>query len=702
MAAIAAIASTPVSTPPTSSAFGEGFENGADGWEGGANMALDTAVAHTCGSSARLVVADPTRDPVYITRKVPIEAGAYYTASCFVRTENVVEAQGAKWSVGAGLIVEWANRDGAWMKSGQYACGLRGTEDWRRVECNSLKAPDEAGFAILFLTLRDAGTAWFDDVSLERVDVSIEKVSPGEGATFANNCPFFEWKSMPGIRSYTLELSQDPSFAPGATLSFAAGGLPRFQLREPLEPGVWHWRVVAHGLQDSHPRSFTQTAPQDRDCLPPLVATRAARVTRGDEPFAVEVEGDDLAVVLLLFGAETAIGQQADSGKRTMARMVPPAGGWPEGLTEGRLIASDASGTASTTDFWLLNESAPANAVAIGADGFYHENGQRIFPLMIYEVEPGDMADIREAGIEVVHNYRWEKTQDDASCRAWLDACATNGLRAFIGFDRGIRTGRGMVQGNLACVARRVGALASHPALFCWYLFDEPEWLNQFITAESMIEFADLVRALDPFHPVVVTTWGEQMKSYRRSWDTHWTQAYGKPADVDDQLDEHFRFLDNDSPVTLVACCNDTAQGERRRRGVEPDPTKFARDRDHMRACAFLSIVKGCNGLAWWWFGRGSTEYYSAAQCPPAWEDMKGIVAELRCLRPMLAADGTVESGSARDGDARVKWWLKRAGGRTVFIAVNTADHPVTVTIDTPEGRRRLDLRRYEVRVEGL
>ena len=153
------------------------------------------------------------------------------------------------------------------------------------------------------------------------------------------------------------------------------------------------------------------------------------------------------------------------------------------------------------------------------------------------------MAEVREAGFDVVHNYRWEKTQDNAVCRAWLDACATNGLRAFIGFDRGVRTGNGMVQGNLASVARRIGALADHPGLFCWYLFDEPEVLTQFISADQMAEFANLARALDPFHPMVMSPWNETMKDYRRAWDSHWTQAYGNPAEVVAQLDEHRGFL---------------------------------------------------------------------------------------------------------------------------------------------------------------
>ncbi len=671
----------------------DGFEDGIAGWEGGTNKTLDATVAHGGTHSLRLVVADPAVDSVYATRRIPVEGGARYTASCFVKTEGVVEAPGVKSSAGAGLIVEWADRGGKWMQSGQYACGLRGTADWRRVECATLKAPDEAGFAIVFLALRDAGTAWFDDVSFSRVEASIQKCAPEDGATFANNCPHFAWRPSPGVRAYTLELSRDPSFADGTVLSLSAGGLPRLQLRQPLEPGVWHWRVVAPGMPDVRPWSFTQTAPRDRDCLPPLVAVKAARVTRANEPFTVEVEGDDLAVVRLLFGKQEAT---TASIQQQTAQFASPAAGWPAGLTEGRLIAADAAGNASTNVFWLLNAPRPENDVTTGDDGFYRQGGRRIFPLMIYEVEPADMPDVRDAGFDVVHNYRWEKTQDDAACRRYLDACGANGLRAFIGFDRGVRTGDGMVQGNLGCIARRIGAIADHPALFCWYLFDEPEVLTQFISPGQMAEFADLVRALDPFHPVVMSTWNDTMKDYRRAWDSHWTQAYGNPAEVVAQLEEHRGFLAGESPITLLVNCNDGEQSKRRQRGIEPDPIKFARDRDHLRACAFLGVAKECNGVGWWWFGRNSREFYSASQCPKAWDDLKDVVGEIRALRGIVEAEGAVESGTAKDGKSLVEWWRKTVGDKTCFIAVNTADRPVSVTVDG----RKLDLRRYEVIAE--
>ncbi len=685
-----------------------GFEEGLENWIGGATMALDETAAHVGVRSLRLAVEDPMRDEVYARQHVPVTGGALYEASCFAMTEDVRKAPGKMPSVGAGLIVEWADADGKWLTSGEYACGLWGTTNWTRVACEHLKAPEGAAFAIVHLALRGAGTAWFDDVSLSGRSVATEKVAPADDAAFSNNCPRFAWRQLEGVRRYTLELSRDPAFPSGATLSYEAGGHESFQLESPLAPGTWHWRVSSPGRDDPAAWSFVQTAPQEADCLPPLVRTMARRVTDPAQPFTVAVEGEvaDIAFQAPAFGEVCGSpGGDAPTARPSFS-FAPPPGGWPRGLTEGEIVAVDAAGNRAATPFWLLNAPIPTNAVAIGPDGCYWQGGKRIFPLGIYEVAPKYMAEVRAAGWDVVHQYAWEYSQDDDACRAYLDACwAADGLRAFIGFDRGVTTHDGIVQGNFAHVARRVGALADHPGLFCWYLFDEPEVMEYFVTPDRLAEFADLVRALDPFHPVVMTTWGASMNDYRRTWDTHWTQAYGNPADVAKEIDNHRHLLNNDSPITLLVTCNDNGFGAALAKGESPAPDTFHRDYDHLRAAAFLGVVKECNGLFWWWFARDNCgPHYSAACLPEAWANLVRVVAELRAVRPLVMADGPVETGTAEAADgARVEWWRKTVGDRTLFIAVNTADHPVSVTVSVPgDAPRTLDLRRYEVWTEGF
>ncbi len=672
-----------------------GFETGATGWDRlPRNAAVDTAVAHGGAASVSLTVADPAKEAVYITRRVPVVGGAAYKASCFVKTENVEPRKGRQSSVGAGLIVEWLDRSGKWMAGGEYACDRFGTTDWALAACNSLRAPSRAGYAQIYLALRGAGKAWFDDVAFTALEWPVALTAPAAEATLACNTPCFAWQdARPVGADYVLELSRDRAFPSGATRVYRVRDEKSFQLQEPLAPGTWYWRV-----QGADARAFTQTAPVDRDCLPPEIRTRARRVLAPNESFTVAVRETGSAVPprVTFAGVTGACGARDTNGVYAVT-FAAPAGGWAPGLTERTLVATDAAGNAASNVFWLLNRPKPANDVVIDAHGDFVEAGTRIFPLGIYEVHKQDMREVRDAGFDVVHTYRWEGDQDDVACRAYLDDCwAANGLRAFIGFDRGTRSKAGVVQGNLAHLAHRVGALADHPGLFCWYLFDEPEIPAQYVSPERLTACADLVRALDPFHAVVMTTWNKSMIDYRRTWDTHWSQAYGNPAEVVKLLAEQRGFLHNASPITLLVNCNDAVQGKLRRAGVEPDPAKFARDYDHLRACAVLGIVKACNGVWWWWFARRDRNFYSAAQSPKAWADLVKVVKELGALRPLVTAPGPVVTGTVADGANTVEWWRKTVNGRDVFIAVNTGTGPATVTI----GGRSLTFRRYEVKVE--
>lgn len=683
-----------------------GFEDGMAGWKCPPNAVVDTNVFHSGRQSLRLAVKDRKKDDIYVKRQIPVQGGALVEVSCFVKTEDVTPTA-SEQSFGAGMIVEWMDKAGNWYDSGAFVCGAWGTKDWKRKTC-TLRAPEQAGFVLVYLAVHGQGMAWFDDFSLAEVRVPTDKVSPEDGSVVSNNCPRFTWNPVQGARRCQLELSRDLSFEGDSVLKYDVGGRLEFHLEKPIDPGTWYWRVGVAGSQDSQPWSFTQTAPSDQDCLPPLVLTKAQRILSGREDLRIRVKERDPRMAALSFcGVTGECAGPANSEDEYIFVFSPPAGGWPCGFTEGSVEVRDSAGNCDSTTFWLLNAPRPANWTSVEKDGFYCQAGKRIFPLGIYEVFPKYMAEVRAAGWDAVHLYDWERTKDDEACRRYLDSCwENNGLRAFIGFCRGVKSRPGIVQGNFASVARRVGALAAHPGLFCWYLFDEPEFSTQFVAPGLLKEFADLVRALDPYHAVVVSPWpgaSAAMSDYRGAWDSCWSQAYGDPAGVARQIDHHRRCLNGSSPITVLVNCNDEEQGKARLRGVKPDPAKFDRDLDHLRACAFLGIVKECNGVFWWWFARDTRENYPASQSPKAWSDLLTVVEELGSVRRFVEAEGPVLTGKVMSGKDCVEWWHKVVDGRTLFIAVNTAAHPVSVSVEVPgEEIRKLDLRRHEVVTEGF
>jgi len=662
-----------------------GFEAGPEGWDLPANAAVVSDVAHSGERSARLTVQDPLTEPVYITRQIPVVGGAHYRARCWVKTAGVVEKPGRMESVGAGLIVEWADPNGRWFASGVYATGLYGDQDWTLREAQPLRAPEEAGFAAIYLALRGAGTAWFDDFELVRVHHALTLQSPPSGQPIRDNTPTLQWLDDPAVLKFTVELSPDPAFPAEATRRLEVGQ-PAVTIAEPLPPGRWYWRVTASGYDPSEVWSFDQTAALDQDTTAPVILAGPTRVTRPDEPvrFRIREAGPGLTVQARLGDQVLPVQVEALSKGEVEAILAPP---WEAGLNRLTITATDQAGNAEARTVPVVCRPAPDRPITISPEGFYLDAGQRIFPLGIYQVSPAAMPAVKQAGFEVVHTYQFEDSADDEAARAYLDAAAAAGLRVFLGFDRGLSSGRGLVQGNVEHLIQRVAALCDHPGLFCWYLFDEPEVPQQYIAPRTLNGYADLIRRLDPYHAVVVTTWGPRMALYRPSFDTHWTQAYTTPAGVVAQIEEHRRLLGPETPITLLVHCFDREQTEGFRKGRPMDPSRFQPDAAWLRAAAYAGVTQGVNGLWWWWYADQAEDWLTVADVPEVWQALSRWIQELQELEPCLVHPNRAATGSLEVPDGRVTWWRKEVDGESTLIAVNTTERAVQVAIPaTGEG----------------
>ena len=213
----------------------------------------------------------------------------------------------------------------------------------------------------------------------------------------------------------------------------------------------------------------------------------------------------------------------------------------------------------------------------------------------------------------------------------------------------------------------------------------EPEVAAYYVPPKLLTAFAELLRQLDPYHPVVMTTWGKNMNAYRKTWDTHWTQCYDKPATIVKRIAEHRELLLNDSPITLLIHCYDRTQSKLRKNKQPVDWEKFEPDYDWMRAAALVGITKEVNGLWWWWYAKSTNDWMTAAHNPVTWGNLCKVVEEVRSLRPVLNADGPTQGGTVTVGDAKIEWWVKTVNGKSTVIIVNTSETDVEATI-TPNG----------------
>lgn len=115
------------------------------------------------GATLKFESSDPTRY-VLCTQTVPVRPGWKYCFSGWVKTREISGEES-----GATLCMEWSDAQGKWL-GGSYPSGVKGTHDWRRVE-GIVRIPAEARTVRLSCYVRRGmtGTAWFDDVRLERL-----------------------------------------------------------------------------------------------------------------------------------------------------------------------------------------------------------------------------------------------------------------------------------------------------------------------------------------------------------------------------------------------------------------------------------------------------------------------------------------------------------------------------------------------------
>lgn len=644
-----------------------------DRWTDNPLAALDPGVGHDSPPAARLSITaaqTQTANP-YLTQQIPVQEGHLYQAGAWIKTDGVEAASiGNRHSTGATVIVEYADQQGAWLASGSYATGVYGTRDWTHVVTAPSRAPEGAGYAIIFLALRATGTAWFDDVALHEVRKHVLPLRPLPGTTLADNTPTFDWYVRWQGPSF-IDLSPDASFPPDRTRTHAVEGQPPITVATPLPPGEWFWRVRLPAIRTTSPVwRLTQTASLERDTTEPTIVERHGFLRESLDPVHVRFT-DNVAVTrtrLVVDGREVTAGAWVTSRS---IRYVPPRG-WRPGLHRVVVQVWDAAGNNATRTLYFTHARSISTTTWLHTGGV-ERDGQRHFLFGLYGVHEPDMAEVAAAGFDYVHSYRWDGAGTDAEALAYLDEAHRHGLQAFIGFNR-----QRLMKGDLDFVATRVGALMGHPALLAWYLYDEPDLEAQYVSPALLERYYRLIKALDPFHPVIVTCAGDAaVPLYKDTCDVYWPQVYSTTAFVADRLDRTRGYLGPGKPLAAILHCFDALQTELKRRGEAVDPARFQPDALTLRANAFMAVAHNTSCLTWWEYEKQSPQFYSVAHVPAAWLALRQTLADLRALEPVLTAEGEIRTWVERPAaSTEVHCWEKRLPDRTVLIAVNRDREP--------------------------
>lgn len=656
-----------------------GFEDDTafDDWNASPLASADDEIAHSGDRSARLTIDGPVeqRGDVYITRQVPVTPGHRYQAEAWIRGEDITAAeQGGMPSVGATIIVEFADPDGAWLAPGSYAASQFQSFDWRRVRTDAVKAPEGAGRAIIFLALRGVGTAWFDDVRLQEVTHHPVLLTPADTAAVHDNTPEFTWYFPQDARA-VVELSRDGEFVAEETVTIADVQSPA-RVGEPIEPGRWHWRVrVPEYDAVSATWNFDQTAGLDEDTTEPEVVASHDWLATPTAPIRIRyADNAGIARVWMTVDGEDVSAEIVAGAQEATYTPEEP---WTPGLHVAQVRVEDEPGNAAERTVFFT-AGRPEQRIVWEERGGVSIDGEKHFLLGMYGVNEDDMPEMARAGYDFVHSYRWDGSGDTESALAYLDEAQRHGLRAFMGLDR-----KRLQAHDERFVAERVAALMRHPGLLAWYLYDEPDLEHQYVSPEWLERYYRLIKALDPFHPVIVTVAQiGKLGEYRDAFDVHWAMVYRDTAFVADRMEGQREILREGTPLAAILHCYDRSQSGLAQGGGTPDPAAFQPDGRMMRANAFMAIAHNSSGLSWWWWGYGgSNRFFTVANAPEAWASLQATVARIQELEPVLTAEGEIVTRVLEPAEGvEVHLWEKRLPDSVVTIAVNRDDQPVEAT----------------------
>ena len=302
------------------------------------------------------------------------------------------------------------------------------------------------------------------------------------------------------------------------------------------------------------------------------------------------------------------------------------------------------------------------------------------------------------------NGYNYTKVSDAAE----LNVAEENGLHAWI-YTNSIKNEK--KEEDEKRITSLVNEFKDHPALLFWEMEDEPSftWNSAAprISPEQMQETFDFIKQIDPDH-LIITNHGpvnliSTLKKYNSSTDLVAVDVYpviphgivpsyalypdGLQGDllnpyisqVGEYVDKMKNVVHDSKPIFMVL------------QGFSWEMLKPEEERDtsmilyptyeESRFMAYNAIVHGANGIIYW-----GTNY--TPQPSPFMDDLNLVTMELAEMQEVLASP-TIDLNIKKEYhelmysvDTGVEIMVKKAGGKTYLLTVNSDKNQVKVTLD--------------------
>lgn len=244
--------------------------------------------------------------------------------------------------------------------------------------------------------------------------------------------------------------------------------------------------------------------------------------------------------------------------------------------------------------------------------------------------------------------------------RSYFDRCAEVGLRVIPWMHPGVEIER---------FTRHIEALRGHPALLCWYVYDEPSG-DGVAEANAKLERA---RELDPGRPAFINYLPHDLTGHMG--DIYSTDLYPIPHSTPMAAIRAVRTMAEDAasrraPVWMWLQSTGYAYGIAR----EPSPRELS-------CMVYGSLIEGARGI------------YYFAQMPrtrECFDEMRAMCVEVDALAPVLYSLETAPE--VRCGHPAILCRAYALDGVVTVLAVNTGGSAEEVEFALPGGNGALDV----------
>jgi len=324
----------------------------------------------------------------------------------------------------------------------------------------------------------------------------------------------------------------------------------------------------------------------------------------------------------------------------------------------------------------VIPPAQKGNEVIIGDNNEIILNGKPFFPAGFYSIAQGDEnTPIAKAGYNLVVGVKIH------SLNEWLDNCQAAGLYGIVRLPK-----KFAVDKDENAIREFIRNIKDHPALFGYYLFDEPSPEKQYQTPEKIKPVYDIVADEDPYHPMVICINHEDfIVQYLECLDILLTDFYpvlNKKTLFDgfsDEIKKSIIDVNGMKPFwpVIQSFGEDTIQGmDKKSINITPTP-------DQIRFMTYLCLMNRINGIMFFSYhvfnqrvpvnknpGKYTYELggYLPEEQPALWGALVELSPEIKLIGNNLIKNNN------KFGISKSIIWMKTLhdNGDALFVGVNS------------------------------